>query len=142
MTDVRSEYIGMLVHAAERKYAKKEAGAELLLAADLASRGVGTVGGLTKAGFKAVSGYAVPLGAMYLFGKYIAIPMFASYALGGALARSTSPSKADLEAAENNALAKETERRTSLLQGMPSVTPQPRNKDMVTRRNAFDEDMF
>ena len=136
MIDVRHEYKGMLAAAAEKKYARKEA--TLLSAFDFAGRvggaGLGALGTVAKAG----AAYAVPLAAMYLFSKYLAIPSFAGYAMGHSLATSMSPSKADIEAAENNALAKETMRRTKALEGMPAVTPQARNKDMMTRRSAFD----
>jgi hypothetical protein len=142
MIDVRHEYMGMLAAAAGKKYAKKEAALSgtigVLGALDLAGRGTGAGIGALKSVAKAGAAYAVPLAAMYLFSKYLAIPAFAGYAMGHSLATSASPSKADIEAAENNALAKETMRRTKALEGMPSVTPQARNKDMMTRRSMFD----
>lgn len=141
--DTRKAYIGMLVEAAEKKYARKEAigpGAFLLL--DAASRSAGAGAGVVMESAKGVASMAIPIACMYLFGKYLAIPAFAGYAMGSSLAKSTSPSKHDLEAAENNALAKETLRRTQLLEKMPTVTPQQRNKDMMTRRTeipSFEE---
>lgn len=137
MQNLRKEYIGMLVHVAEKKYAKKAAfdPAAGFYALDWATRGAGGMAGLAGAAAKGVASVAVPIACMYLFGKYLAIPAFAGYMLGHSYAKSTSPSENDLEAAENNALAKETERRTTALKDMPSVTPQTRDKDMMTRRS-------
>lgn len=138
MIDTRHEYIGMLVAAADRKYAGKQA-VDPITALYAITQSAGMATGVLGAGAKVVSSYAIPAAALWLFGKYMAIPAFAGYAMGHSLGTSTSPSKNDLEAAENNALAKETMRRTKALESMPTVTPQPRNKDMVTRRSAFDD---
>lgn len=137
MSDLRKEYIGMLVRTAEKKYAGKKAfdPAAGFFALDTASRVGGGALGVAGAAAKGVASVAVPIACMYLFGKYLAIPAFAGYMLGNSYARSTSPSDNDLEAAENNALAKETERRTEALKSMPAVTPQSRDKDMMTRRS-------
>lgn len=143
MIDVRHEYMGMLATAAQKKYARKEALSPIVTAAgvhagaDLIGRSGGAGIGAMKAIAKGGAAYAVPLAALYLFSKYLAIPAFAGYAVGHSLATSASPSKSDLEAAENNALAKETMRRTKLLEKMPAVSPISRDKDMMTRRSAF-----
>jgi len=140
--DVRHEFLGMLAAAAANKHARKEASIPLG-SAYLLAEGGGAAAGLFRSAAKGAAAYAVPAAALYIFSKYLAIPAFAGYAMGNSMARSMSPSKADLDTAENNALAKETMRRTKLLEQMPSVTPQRRDKDMMTRRSVdLDQEAF
>ena len=130
--DAKKEFIHWLVTTADNKYSKKEATGYLADMA-LAATGFGTGAVLNTAGNIAKT---VPAAAfLWYFTKYIGIPTLAGYALGNSLAKSTSPSPDDLEAAENNALAKETIRRTKSLEKMPSVTApvQEKKKDMMTR---------
>ena len=129
--NAQKEFIHWLVATADNKYSKKEAG--VLGDIALATGGFGTGAVLNTVGN---IGKLAPAGAfLWYFTKYIGIPTLAGYALGNSLARSTSPSPDDLEAAENNALAKETIRRTKSLEKMPSVTAptQEKKKDMMTR---------
>ena len=129
--NVKKDYISMLVHTAERKWSNKEAIDPLTAAAILA--GAAQIPGKMAIGMaKGVGQYGVPLAILWYFTKYIGIPTVAGYAAGHSLAKSTSTSKDDLRAAENNALARETVRRTQALKQMPTVNAEtPVGKDLM-----------
>lgn len=127
MTNVRDSYIKMFAATAERvnnKPASKKAN-------DWFLRPLGLALGTAKAGGRGLVELGMPTAAFWYFLKYIAFPAGAGYLLGDSLATSTSPSKDDLRAAENNALAKETVNKTKELEDLPAIHPQDRTpKDM------------
>lgn len=132
--NAQKEFIHLLVATADKKYSRKEAMGPVM-ATTLANMAGGVSGVVTTAA-RGVAQLGLPAAFLYYFTKYIGIPTLAGYAIGHSLAQSTSPSPDDLEAAENNALAKETIRRTKSLEKMPSVTPENemgKKKDMMTR---------
>lgn len=131
MIDLQKEYGNMLGAAVAYKASLKKAGEDELLAA--------VPGGVAMAAAKGAMKVGVPMAALWLFTKYLAIPSFVGYAMGHSLAKSTSPNKDDLEIAENNALAKETRRRTEALRKMPTVEPRQSNRDLMTRGGDFGE---
>lgn len=133
--DAKKEFIHLMVATADRKYNRKEASVGGSLALMALAQAGGTAGAFLQSAASGAAKVGVPAAFLYYFTKYIGIPTLAGYAMGHSLAKSTSPSPDDLEAAENNALAKETFRRMKALEGMPSVTAQEndKKKDMMTR---------
>ena len=136
--NVKKEYISMLVHTAERECAKKEA-LDPLTTAALLSQAATLPMNVANGMVKGVGQYGIPLAILWYFTKYIGIPTVAGYAAGHSLAKSTSTSKDDLKAAENNALAKETVRRTQALKDMPTVNAEaPTGKDLMAHAGGPD----